>query len=182
VGATAAPIEVIAPETVGLTLTSDPVLYWYLPALTKNEIALRVMSSRSDEPVLNVVLPRPKRAGIQQVRLSDHGFKLDNDVDYQWFIAIPGNVASDERDQFAGGGIARIDTPKKLAKKLDTAGGERASVLADAGIWYDAIDAISQQIDAEPGNAALVRARADLLEQVGLTTVAKFERARAEKL
>jgi len=181
-GAPAPTVEVLAPESVGLTLTSDPVLYWYLPELTKNEIGLRVSSSQSDEPLLKAALPKPKRAGIQRVRLADHGLALEREVDYHWFIAIPGNVAAHERDQFAGGGIARIDAPADLAAKLGAAAGERASVLAGAGIWYDAVDALSQQIDADPKNAELVRARAELLTQVGLDKAAAFERARADAL
>jgi hypothetical protein len=181
-GAQAASIEVLAPESVGLTLTADPVLYWYLPELTKNEVGLRVISSLSDEPLLKAKLPKPKRAGLQRVRLADHGLALEKDIDYHWFIAIPGDVAAHERDQFAGGGIARIDAPADLAAKLGAGGVERAIVLVNAGIWYDAVDALSVAIDADPKNAALVRARADLLTQVGLDEAAKFESARANRL
>jgi hypothetical protein len=175
-------IEVVAPESVGLTLTPDPVLYWYLPELSKNEVGLRVISSQSDEPLLKAKLPKPKQAGLQRVRLADHGLTLEKDVDYHWFIAIPGNVAAHERDQFAGGGIARIDAPADLAAKLGAEGADRAVVLANAGIWYDAIDALSVAIDADPKNAALVRARAGLLTQVGLDKAAGFESARADRL
>jgi len=181
-GEQAATIEVIAPESVGLTLKGDPVLYWYLPETTDNEIGLRVSSSQSDEPLLKAPLPMPKTAGIQRVRLADHGLTLENDVDYHWFIAIPGDVEAHERDQFAGGGITRIDAPIDLAARLAAADREQAQILADAGIWYDAIDAISQQIDADPKNAALIRERADLLRQVGLDKPAEFELARAGDL
>jgi hypothetical protein len=175
-------IDVIAPESVGLTLTGEPVLYWYLPELSDNKVGLRVSSSQSDEPLLKAALPKSKTAGIQRVRLADHGLTLQNDVDYHWFIAIPGDVDAHERDQFAGGGITRIDAPIDLAAKLEAAGSERARILADAGIWYDTIDALSQQIDADPKNANLVRARAELLTQVGLDKAAAFEQARADKL
>jgi hypothetical protein len=181
-GAQAATIEVIAPESVGLTLTGHPVLYWYLPELSDNKVGLRVSSSQSDEPLLKAPLPKPTTAGIQRVRLADHGLTLEHDVDYHWFIAIPGDVRAHERDQFAGGGIIRIDAPIDLAAKLDTAGSERASILADAGIWYDTIDALSQQIETDPKNAALVLQRAELLRQVGLEKAAAFERARADTL
>ncbi|MBW2288971.1 MAG: DUF928 domain-containing protein [Deltaproteobacteria bacterium] len=181
-GVQAPTIDVIAPESVGLTLTGDPVLYWFLPEINDNKVGLRVSSSQSDEPLLKAALPTPKTAGIQRVRLADHGLTLQNDVDYHWFIAIPGDVEAHERDQFAGGGIIRIDAPIDLAAKLDAAGNNRANVLADAGIWYDTIDALSQQIDADPKNAELVRARAELLTQVGLDKAAEFERARADKI
>jgi hypothetical protein len=44
----------------------------------------------------------------------------------------------------------------------------RPHVLAQAGIWYDAVDALSRQIDAEPGNALIVKQRTALFSQVGL--------------
>ena len=71
----------------------------------------------------------------------------------------------------SGGGIERIETPADLASALSGAG-DRAAVLANGGIWYDALDAVSKDIDAAPGDAALRAKRAALFEQVGLNDAA----------
>jgi hypothetical protein len=44
-------------------------------------------------------------------------------------------------------------------------------VLAEAGIWYDALDSLSMQIEAAPENENLRAQRAALLDQVGLEDV-----------
>ena len=48
-------------------------------------------------------------------------------------------------------------------------------LYADAGVWYDALALLSDQIDADPGNQALRQTRADLLRQVGLNAAANSE-------
>ena len=129
-------------------------------------------------PLLETTIESPKRAGVQRVRLADYGLKLQTGVDYQWFISIIEDAERRANDQIAGGGIARIDVPADLFPKLatvDTA--RRPFVLAEGGIWYDAVDALSQRIAAAPGDAGLRGQRAALLEQVGLDGVARAERA-----
>jgi hypothetical protein len=44
-------------------------------------------------------------------------------------------------------------------------------VLAEAGIWYDALDSLSLQIEAAPENENLRAQRAALFDQVGLENV-----------
>src|SRR5688572_31393468 len=44
----------------------------------------------------------------------------------------------------------------------------RSGVYAEAGIWYDALAVLSDQIDAQPENKGLRETRSDLLRQVGL--------------
>jgi hypothetical protein len=177
---TAPNIEVLAPPSIGLTLESEPVVYWYLPEPTGQRVALTVASDTSERPVLEARLDPPEHAGVHAIRLADHGLELEMDVDYEWFLSIAGDPDRRERDQFAGGSIARIEAPADLARKLATASEERRShVLAEAGIWYDALHVLSQRIDAAPGDLELRRQRADLLAQVGLEKVARAERARA---
>ena len=53
----------------------------------------------------------------------------------------------------------------------------RPALYAGAGIWYDAIDELSRLIAAQPENRELRIQRAALLEQVGLTEAAAFDRA-----
>jgi hypothetical protein len=73
--------------------------------------------------------------------------------------------------------IERIAPSSELVGALDKAApADKAVAYASAGVWYDALSAISDQIDAAPGDAALRRERADLLEQAGLKAAAEFER------
>jgi Flp pilus assembly protein TadD len=64
---------------------------------------------------------------------------------------------------------------RTLLNKADTPA--RARQLLDKGFVYDAIAAISAQIEAAPNNASLREERAALLEQIGQTDAAKIERS-----
>ncbi len=67
----------------------------------------------------------------------------------------------------------------ELRAQLSVAGERRSFRLAQAGIWYDALDALSQQVDASPRDAVPRLRRAAILEQVGLVDVALAERSAA---
>jgi hypothetical protein len=40
--------------------------------------------------------------------------------------------------------------------------------LAEAGLWYDALQVLGEWLEAEPSSTEALRQRADLLTQVGL--------------
>ena len=77
-----------------------------------------------------------------------------------------------------GGAIERIDPDPALRAELaTTVGMKRVRTLAAAGIWYDTFDAISTLIDDDPRSAELRGRRAELLDAMGLSKVAAYERA-----
>jgi hypothetical protein len=173
-------IEVLAPLSIGLTLEAQPDLYWHLPEKTTHRVDLTVVTDASPEPVLEVTLPPAERAGVQHVRLADHGVKLTRGVPYQWFVAVVGDAEHRGRDRIAGGAIERVDAPAELVSKLAAASAdERPFVLASGGIWYDAVSDLSRRIEAAPDDTAARLQRAALLDQVGLDEVALAERASA---
>ena len=74
------------------------------------------------------------------------------------------------------GVIKRIALSADLKEKVSKATpATLPGVYAEAGIWYDALSLLSDQIDAQPGNKALRETRADLLRQVGLKAAAGSE-------
>ena len=99
---------------------------------------------------------------------------------YQWIIRVADDSNAGSTERIAGGGIERIEPEARLRSRLTAAApGQRASVLARSGIWYDALDALSNRIDASPRNAHLRNQRAALLEQGGLGRAALDERQAA---
>ena len=65
--------------------------------------------------------------------------------------------------------IKRIAASEQLKHQIaQSDSASLAGVFAEAGIWYDALSALTDQIEARPGDAELVAARADLLAQVDL--------------
>jgi hypothetical protein len=101
--------------------------------------------------------------------LSDHDVKLVPGVEYQWVVALITDPDNRSSDLVASGVIKRVESSSELRQKLAQATPTSLpSVYAEEGIWYDALSALSDQIDAHPEDAALGATRADLLRQVGL--------------
>ncbi len=165
-------VEALVPAEVGLTLEPRPVLYWYLSRPSDVRVDLRLLALDPLETVLEKTLPPARAGGIQRIRLADHGVELAPGRAYQWLVLLVPDPADRSRDRVVGGGIERIGPDAGLRDAIARADRERLPfVLAEAGVWYDAIDVLSQEIEKRPGDAQLWNRRAALFEQVGLPEV-----------
>src|SRR5262249_54431270 len=91
---------------------------------------------------------------------------------YQWLVILVPNPKDRSYDRIVGGGIERSVAAADLRARLDSAGQDRLPyVLAEAGVWYDAIDVLSREIGAHPGDRRPWNQRAALFEQVGLPDI-----------
>ena len=165
-------LTVLAPDHSALTVSEQPSLFWFISSTTSLPIEVTVMDLRTTQPVLETRLTPPAAPGVQRIRLADHAVRLEPGVPYRWFVTIVPNSDRRSRDILAGGAIERVVSPEGLAAKLAQARkDETASLYAEAGVWYDALAAISDLIDGAPNDAVLRKQRATLLAQVGLPAV-----------
>jgi hypothetical protein len=165
-------LTVLAPDHSALTVSEQPSLFWYISSSTSLPIEVTVMDLRTTQPVLETQLAAPVAPGVQRIRLADHGVRLEPGVPYRWFVTVVPNSNRRSRDILAGGAIERVEPPEGLPAKLAQARKEEiAPLYAQAGVWYDALSAISDQIDSTPNDAGLRKQRATFLAQVGLPAV-----------
>lgn len=176
-GETAITLDVLAPDEIGLTTQEQPSLFWYQSKPANAKFELTLLQDNKVKPIVQVQVERSTKAGIQRLKLSDYKAKLDVGVEYQWVVALITDPDNRSKDLIASGVIKRIEPNADLKTKLASAAPTTApAVYADAGIWYDALSVLSDQVDADSGNQALRQTRADLLRQVGLKTVADSEK------
>lgn len=162
-------LTVLAPDHNALTVSEQPSLFWFISSATALPIEVTLMDPRATQPVLESRLTAPVEPGVHRIRLADHGVRLEPGVSYRWYVTIVPDSNRRSRDILAGGAIERIATTDELRTKLAQARKEETtSLYAEAGVWYDALAAISDQIDNAPNDAALRKQRATLLSQVGL--------------
>ena len=162
-------LEVLAPEHAGLTVSAQPTLYWFVSQRIESDAELTIVDDTSIDPLLELKLKGPIEAGIHALSLKDHGVELKPLVPYQWFVAVVMDPSQRSYDIVAGGEIQRVGEPGNLAGT--------PQAYAEAGIWYDALDGLSAQIDSQPKNTGLRQQRAALLDQVGLPGAAEYERS-----
>lgn len=165
-------LYVLAPDHTGLTVREQPDFYWHLSELTPYPIEFTLIEDSAIFPVLEAQIASPAQPGIQRIQLSRYNVRLKDNSEYRWFVAIVTDANSRSKDILAGGFIEKVTPSETLRKRLAQEPADWAPFLyAEEGIWYDALAAISNLIDAAPNDATLRRQRAELLEQVGLHEV-----------
>jgi len=175
-------LDVLAPDETGLTTREQPSLFWYQsrPAAAKFELTL--LEENKLKPLLQVKFERSSKAGIQRIKLSEHGVKLAPNVEYQWVVALVTDPDNRSSDLVASGAIKRIEPSTELRAKINGASpAALPGIYAEAGIWHDALETLSDLVDAQPGDKVLRQTRANLLAQVGLKAAASSEGTLARK-
>jgi len=153
---------VLAPlDHIGLTASEAPSLFWFVdgPAPADTQFEMTLIGSTAIERLLQMRLPMPEAAGIERIDLRDHGVSLADGVEYQWSVTLVVDRDDPSRDRVSIGGIARSGSATP---------GQTPRVLAATGLWYDALEALSDGIRANPDAVNLHQMRRSLLRQGGL--------------
>jgi hypothetical protein len=174
-------LSVLVPDHVGLTLQSQPHLYWFISKKTPHPIEFTITEKDAVKPLLEARLRPLERAGIQCIRLADHGVRLRPNVPYKWFVAVVTDPDHRSRDILSGGMIEVISPSADFTAELNQLPkAKQPFLLAEEGIWYDALAGVSDRIDASPKDLSLRKQRAALLDQVGLNEAAEFDLKEAQ--
>ncbi len=169
-------LDVLAPDDIGMTTMEQPSLFWFQSKPSAAKFELTLLQENKAKPVVRMEVERSSNAGIQRMKLSDHGVSLAPGVEYQWVVALITDPENRSTDLVASGVIKRIELAPPLKERIRQAAPEAvAGLYADAGIWYDALSTLSDQVQAHPDNRTLRETRADLLRQVGLKAAADYD-------
>ena len=169
-------LEVLAPDHVGLTLQDQPTFFWSTSHAIQGNVDLAISAAATDRVVYKTTIPGPATAGIYAFSLAGTAAHLEPGAIYQWSVStvVPGEDAP--RTIAISGQVKRVlPAQVKLAAFSSDPNGA-AIAYARAGLWYDAISALSQGLQQTPTDGRLHRSRAALLNQVGLNSVADFDR------
>ena len=170
-------LYVLAPEHAGYTIKEKPTLYWYQSKPTNAKFEFSIVGEDPTKPVFTIGYTPAPGSGIQSIRLTEHKVLLKKGIQYSWYVTIIPDAERRTKDIFASGVIEHIDPPLKVAKGLTSKSKkDLAYILAEEGIWYDALDILSHLIESDPDNTLLRELRAEMLDQGNLTEVAEFDR------
>jgi hypothetical protein len=162
-------LSVVAPAHTGLTTAEQPELFWFISSASSFPVEFTVVDSQKTDPLLELRIEPPVKAGFHKVRLADHGVRLQPGVSYQWFVAVVPDSGRRSKDILAGGSIERVSPPDGLQAKIARAQkNDVPAMYAEAGLWYDAVAALGELIDRTPTDRALLDQRSALMRQVGL--------------
>ena len=166
-------LRALVPDHVARTAEASPTLYWFLSEDIERSVEFVLADTVSIDPILEITVEPPLRAGIHAWRLADHGVALEPGVSYRWFVSL-------SPDHLTRGAVERIEPGRELETRLtNVAPDALGQTYAAEGLWYDALASISAGIDRGPGDARLRDLRADLLDKAGLADAAEYDRAAA---
>jgi len=163
----------LAPNHVGLTTQAQPTFYWYLSGTPNFPLIFTLIEYKAVKPLVEKQIAMPTRPGIHGISLKECGVSLEPGTTYRWFVSIVPNQDSRSKDLVAGA-MVELTAPRDTLNAVVRRAADRveaAYVYAEEGIWYDAMMALSEAIDKNPGNADLKQQRIDLLNQVGIDAV-----------
>lgn len=167
----------LVPDHVGLTIASQPDLYWYLSKPTASKVMFVLVDTRSIGVVHQLTLAA--QPGVQAIRFKDVGITLEPNVLYRWYVDVVLDIDVPSRDIVSGGMIQRIEPTFSTSDLATLSSIEAVQFYAQQGLWYDALGSISQLIALAPNDPVLRRQRASLLEQVGLQEVSEWDKLQA---
>ena len=169
-------VAVLAPGHTGLTIQEQPALYWFVSKVVTVPVEFTLIDENGITPVFEARIAPPVQPGVQRVQLTDSGVRLAPEERYQWSIALVLDPEHRSKDIIAMGAIERINRAETDAMRLeDATKAEAAFRYAEAGLWYDALMAISELIETAPADQDLRKQRAALLDQVGLSEAGAYD-------
>jgi len=166
-------LTVLAPEHTGLTLKEQPTLYWYLSSPVKVSLELSIIDDERLQTLVEQRIEPSQGEKIQHIRLTELDVQLKPGIEYRWNVALISNLEQRSNDTVSSASIKRVSAPHDLQGKLSQPNpADSPGILAEAGFWYDAFEAVSELIEQHPEQTQFHQHRATLLEQVNLKKVA----------
>jgi hypothetical protein len=159
-------IQVLTPPHTGRTVSSTPSFFWHLdrPLPPGADLVFTLVDEAGVEPLVEAPLEAPAGPGIQRIDLADYGVSLARGVEYEWSVVVVVDPDRRSLDVVSTGWVDRVEAPEPFEDGAPSA----AHAYAAHGIWYDALAAASDRIEADPDDAGALAWRDALLRQVGL--------------
>jgi hypothetical protein len=162
-------IEIIAPDRhSGLTTSATPSLFFYVSRRVTDPTRLTIRAPMQPTPVLEANILPPPAAAIYAIRLTDYRVRLEPGIVYTWSVSVIRNPNAPARDIVASASLVRVPIDPNLDATVRAAPASgRAVLLANAGLWYDAVAAA-----ADLNQRAVLNV---LMNEVGLVEPARYD-------
>lgn len=168
----------------GQTVSGHPTFSWYMSDKTSVPVEFALVEPGVAKPVF-VKQMQVSQAGIMQVQLPNELPELATGKKYRWSVSQICDSNRPSNNVFVQSWVERVSPNSELSQKLATvktedsslqAVRERARIYAQAGLWYDALQALSTGYTANPNDPSIKADFLALLAQGGLTQISAIER------
>jgi hypothetical protein len=166
-------VQVLAPEHTGHTSRANPVLFWYLASAQPVQVEFTLTPEEEIEPLVQATLEIAGGTGIHRIQLADYDVSLEPDMSYRWTVMVSPDAAQADGAVFSSAVIRRVLLAEDEKGRLDRATGEaRVSAYAAAGLWYDALESVTESRQADTASIRRQQVWHSLLQQADLSIAA----------
>jgi len=176
-------LRVLLPEgNYGQTLQDYPTFFWYIPELerpTPVEFQLRRVNSQGQPgELVHSETFTSSGGGIGSLTLPATVAPLAVGQEYEWSIAVQctldGMAGEPDAWMIALGRIERIspNNPRLTAALAQADLGDYPAILAEAGVWYDALQMLVALRRQNPTDQELLQDWGNLLGKIGFSAIA----------
>jgi len=157
-------VLVLAPKHTGVTTRAQPSFAWHQDKPAHATCVLALTNEDTFDTLMELKLTRQWSAGIHRLDLSTLELPLERDVEYRWSVGIITGNELASGDPYSAAHVRSIARSDKLTGQLNKAGQqERIALLAEHGIWYDALAELLALMEASPNDPSLDRLCSELL-------------------
>ena len=169
------PLTPLIPKTNNkqeLTLASHPTIFIYVPENTAIGGEFILKDSSQQVVYEDYVSPLNSQVinsqGIIGIKIPTDQSELKVGTNYNWTFRLICESSIREVE----GSIQRINPSADLTKKLQqTPESDRWLIYSEAGIWYEALLTLAEQVLSDPNNVKFTSQWQNLLNSVGLNEV-----------
>lgn len=169
-------LTALSPEnSFGLTVAERPTFFFYVPQLLDQDepVVEFVLLDEATNTVVYETTIVTTAVGVLQVELPETVLPLEVDKPYHWYFSIIIDATDRSSDLFVDGWVQRVIPDSELAAKLAVATpGDRPTLYASTGIWYDALAELAELRRSHPDDSTWNEQWTNLLHSVGLANIA----------
>ena len=164
-------VALVPENSVGITASTTPQLFFYIPETTKTHLIEFVVRNQQDELVYDTLLQTNGRSGIIAVDLPENlpQKSLKTNENYHWYLSMICNQQKRSHDIVVEGWLRRIEVQPAIGQKLQDANPiEQANLYQQQGIWHDALSVVAQEQKNANHRGAAQAKWTELLNALGL--------------
>ncbi|MEL6578866.1 MAG: DUF928 domain-containing protein [Cyanobacteria bacterium J06621_12] len=167
-------MALIPQRTVGVSASTSPKLFFYVPELESQSTLEFVLRNEEDKLVYEAFLST-EGDGIMSVEIpSDlEANTLEADQNYHWYLSMICDGQQRSRDIVVEGWMRQEAMDVATQEKLTTASLiEKVEVYREQGFWYDALSALTENPDSVTEKTMARQKWSEMLASVGLADLA----------
>lgn len=168
------PITLLTPDTKGgATYAERPTFMAYVAQTTARKVFFSVRDSQGQYHY-QTMQALPAQPGLVRFELPASATALKPGQQYHWSVVLVCGATLRPDSPRMDGWVERLEqAAPSQAKTLAPL--ERAQLYYDQGVWYDALAAVANARQTQPGDRTTQAAWQDLLRNVGLGQVVQAE-------